>query len=117
MKYRERDDPDLARATEAFSDLAIALGRYLSRQIEEARQAASAKSAHTVPERRDRRPEPEPLPLAYGIADAAKTLGVSKGTVWRRIKGGQIRTVKLGARTLIRAEELRALLAPPPQQH
>jgi excisionase family DNA binding protein len=49
--------------------------------------------------------------LAYSVPDAAKAIGVSKSTFWRLIAGGEVHTFKLGARTLVRAEELHALIA------
>ena len=49
-------------------------------------------------------------PLAYSVPDAAKAIGVSKNTVWNLLRTGELRSFKLGARTLIRAEELRAMI-------
>lgn len=49
-------------------------------------------------------------PLAYSVPDAAKAIGVSKNTVWNLLRVGELRSFKLGARTLIRAEELRGLI-------
>lgn len=49
-------------------------------------------------------------PLAYSVADAAKAIGVSKPTIWRRIAAGDLATFKLGCRTLIRADELQAFI-------
>lgn len=48
--------------------------------------------------------------LAFGVADAAAALSVGQSTVWRWIQAGQLRTIKLGGRTLIRREELVRLL-------
>lgn len=49
--------------------------------------------------------------LAYSPADAAENLGVSQRTIWRLIGSGEIGTFKLGSRTLIPADDLRALIA------
>lgn len=49
-------------------------------------------------------------PLAYSVPAAAKAIGVSKNTVWSLLRGKELRSFKLGARTLIRAEELRAFV-------
>ncbi len=49
-------------------------------------------------------------PLAYGVPDAAKAIGVSKATVWRLIAAKELSTFKLGARTLIKADEIRAFI-------
>ena len=49
-------------------------------------------------------------PLAYCVPDAARAIGVNQRTVWRLLRAGELRSFKLGARTLIRADELRALI-------
>lgn len=49
-------------------------------------------------------------PLAYSVPDAAKAIGVSKNTVWSLLRTKDMRSFKLGARTLIRADELRAFI-------
>ena len=54
--------------------------------------------------------DPEGPPLAYSIASAAKVVDVSPRTVWRLIKDRELATFKLGARTLIRADVLRAFI-------
>jgi len=48
--------------------------------------------------------------LSYSVKDAATVIGVSKTTIWRLIAAGEIHTFKLGCRTLIRADELQALI-------
>lgn len=49
-------------------------------------------------------------PLADGVADAAKRLGVSKGLLYKLHKAGKVKLVKLAGRTLItRAEQARLL--------
>jgi excisionase family DNA binding protein len=49
--------------------------------------------------------------LSYRIADAAKATGLSTRTIWRLISRGELRTVKVGGSTVIRADDLRAYLA------
>lgn len=49
-------------------------------------------------------------PLAYSVPDAAKAIGVNQRTVWRLLRTKDMRSFKLGARTLIRADELRAFI-------
>ena len=49
-------------------------------------------------------------PLAYSVPGAAQALGVSKATVWRLVAAGELRTFKLGARTLIAAGDLLSLI-------
>ena len=51
-----------------------------------------------------------PEPLAYSVPEAAKAIGVSKNTVWTLLRVGELRSFKLGARTLIAAQDLRALV-------
>ena len=49
-------------------------------------------------------------PLADGVADAAKRLGVSKGLLYKLHKAGKVKLVKLAGRTLMtRAEQARLL--------
>lgn len=48
--------------------------------------------------------------LSYTVAEAAQATGVSKATIWRRVKEGELATFKWCGRTLIRAEELRRAL-------
>lgn len=49
-------------------------------------------------------------PLAYSVQGAAAAMGISKTTVWRLVAAGEIATFKLGCRTLIRADTLRAFI-------
>jgi hypothetical protein len=49
-------------------------------------------------------------PLADGLADAARRLGISRGLIYKLHKAGKVRLVKLAGRTLItRAEQARLL--------
>ena len=48
--------------------------------------------------------------LAWSIPDAAQAMGISKATVWRHIAAGNITTFKIGCRTLIRADVLKAFV-------
>lgn len=48
--------------------------------------------------------------LAYSVPDAGRVLGIGKTTVRKLINAGELRPFKLGARTLIRADALRALI-------
>lgn len=48
--------------------------------------------------------------LAYGPDDAARLCSIGRSTLYRLIQSGEIRTVKVGARTLIPASELRRFL-------
>ena len=48
--------------------------------------------------------------IAAPINDAAKAVGVSRATIYRLIGAGQLNTFKIGRRTLVKADSLRALL-------
>jgi excisionase family DNA binding protein len=48
--------------------------------------------------------------LCYSIGDAAELLSVGRRTLYREIAAGRIATAKMGARTLVPAEALRAWL-------
>jgi excisionase family DNA binding protein len=49
-------------------------------------------------------------PLAYGIEDAADTLGLSRSRIYELIAVGDITACKVGKRTIIPAAELTAFL-------
>jgi len=53
------------------------------------------------------------LQLLHSIDDAATRLGVSVSTIWRLIRSGQLRTVKILGRTLVPESELQRLVQPP----
>ncbi|HVI57727.1 MAG TPA: helix-turn-helix domain-containing protein [Luteimonas sp.] len=48
--------------------------------------------------------------LAYTIPDACEQIGVGRSMLYELIGAGEIRTVKIGARTLVPASELTDLL-------
>lgn len=54
--------------------------------------------------------EAAPAPLAYSVVGAAHALQISKTTIWRLIAAHELPTFKLGARTLIRADQLAAFV-------
>lgn len=49
-------------------------------------------------------------PLAMSPRDAARAIGISRSSLYRLMKQGRIRTVKLGRRTLVPTSELSALI-------
>ena len=53
------------------------------------------------------------LQLLHSIDDAATRLGVSVSTIWRLIRSGQLRAVKIRGRTLVPDSELQRLVQPP----
>jgi excisionase family DNA binding protein len=48
--------------------------------------------------------------LALSPREAERTLGISHATLYRLIKVGRLRTIKLGSRTIIPVEAIDALL-------
>jgi excisionase family DNA binding protein len=53
----------------------------------------------------------ESSPLAYGVNDAAKRIGVGRSTLYQLIRDGQLRSIRVGRRTLIPDEDLRRIIA------
>ena len=53
--------------------------------------------------------------LAFSVDEAAESLGVSANTVWKLIRDGVLRKVKVGRRTLIPATSLEELVGPEPE--
>lgn len=64
--------------------------------------------------RKKRRPEdrPPPLPnaISYTLADAARLSGLSQPTLRRRAAEGKLRLFRVGGRSLVNGDSLRALL-------
>lgn len=52
----------------------------------------------------------KPERLAYRIDEAAESMGVSPRMIYYLIEAGKLSTVKIGRRTLIPADDLRALV-------
>jgi excisionase family DNA binding protein len=48
--------------------------------------------------------------LAYSIPNAAARIGISRSNLYEQIRVGEIPTIKIGARTLIGDDDLRAFL-------
>ena len=46
----------------------------------------------------------------YTIKETAKVLRVTEMTVYRQMRAGQLRTVKIGRRTVVRRDDLEALI-------
>lgn len=55
-------------------------------------------------------PRPPVEPDLLGLAEVAQRLNVSRTTIWRLAKRGDIRTVRIGSRTLIPRSELRRII-------
>jgi excisionase family DNA binding protein len=49
-------------------------------------------------------------PLAYRISDVCEVLGLSRSTVYRLSKAGRLPLIKIGRRTLVRADSVEHLL-------
>lgn len=50
-------------------------------------------------------------PLAHRIPDACQRLGIGRSMLYELIKSGEIRTVKIGTRTLIPEADLQKVIA------
>jgi excisionase family DNA binding protein len=48
--------------------------------------------------------------IASPINDAARALGVGRSTIYKLINAGQLSTIKIGRRTLIKTDSVRALV-------
>jgi excisionase family DNA binding protein len=48
--------------------------------------------------------------LTVSIADASNAVGVGRSKVYELINSGQLKTIKIGRRTLITVESIRALV-------
>ena len=51
-----------------------------------------------------------PEPLSYTIEGAMRATGLGRSLLYQRIKDGSLVKLKVGKRTLIRADSLRALI-------
>ena len=49
-------------------------------------------------------------PLGYTLNDATATSGLSRSTLYRHAKAGRLRLARVGGRTLVIGESLRALI-------
>jgi excisionase family DNA binding protein len=56
------------------------------------------------------KPQDPPRREALSVGEAARTLGVGKETIFRLLREGHLRRVKLGRRTLIPAVDLPRLV-------
>lgn len=53
----------------------------------------------------------DPAPLAHTIPDACRRIGLSRSTLYELLKAGEIRSFKVGARTLIPDSDLAEFVA------
>jgi excisionase family DNA binding protein len=49
-------------------------------------------------------------PLAFTITDAARKIGVSSSLIWKLARTGRLDLVRVGGRTLVRADDLQKLI-------
>lgn len=56
-------------------------------------------------------PQQDLAPLAHAVPDACQRLGISRSTLYELIASGEIRSFKVGTRTLIPESELRRFIA------
>lgn len=51
------------------------------------------------------------IPMSYSVRDVAEMLGLGRTTVYRLMSEGHLTRIKVGARTLIPAADVSALMA------
>ncbi|MEQ9326122.1 MAG: helix-turn-helix domain-containing protein [Rhodospirillales bacterium] len=51
----------------------------------------------------------DPGPVLISVKDAAASLSIGQTKTWALIKDGHLKTTRIGGRTLVRADSLRAL--------
>lgn len=54
------------------------------------------------------------IPVSYSIKDATALLGLGRTTIYKLLEQGRLTRIKVGARTLIPASDVHALLIPEP---
>lgn len=54
--------------------------------------------------------------IAYSVDQAARALSIGRTKVFELLKAGQLRSIKIGSRTIIPAEGLQAMLAAGPSR-
>jgi len=52
-----------------------------------------------------------PEKLAYSIKEACKATSLSRTTIYSHVAAGRLRVVRIGGRTIVPAESLRAFLS------
>ena len=52
-----------------------------------------------------------PTPLAHQIPEACNRIGIARTSIYALIKSGEIKSIKVGARTLIPETELQRFIA------
>ena len=76
-----------------------------------AQATASARTIDTVSDTAVRAHiKPAISPLAHSIPITAHLLGIGESKTWGLIREGKIRSIKLGRRTLVTAQEIERLL-------
>ncbi len=51
-----------------------------------------------------------PAPLAHRIPEACRRLGVGRSSLYELIKSGEVKTIKIGTRTLVPETELQKVI-------
>lgn len=51
-----------------------------------------------------------PAPLAHRIPEACRRLGVGRSSLYELIKSGEVKTIKIGTRTLVPEAELQKVI-------
>lgn len=65
-----------------------------------------------MPRLKTDKPDPSPTAISYPFRDAERVSGLHRSTLRRHAKAGRLKLVRVGNRTLVNGDSLRALLAP-----
>lgn len=98
-----------------------ALCQHLRAAIDLIEQMAIEPVKTPVPEVRSVPPPPQPVTLpveklTYTLKEAATVLGIGRTTLYKAITERRLRVIKLGSRTLIPSEDLRAWIVAQPMK-
>jgi excisionase family DNA binding protein len=55
-------------------------------------------------------PEERSVKLTYSVAETCEALSISRPTFYRLINAGELHALKIGSRTVVRADELERFL-------
>lgn len=110
MKHRDRRMLEMCRHLRAAIDV---FEQIAAEPYQPPERAMPERVGSPAP----RAPPPE-LPaekLTYTVKQTAAALGVGQTTVWKAVADGKLSAMKLGSRTLIPADSLRAWIASLPR--
>ncbi len=74
------------------------------------RKPAPRRPRLSTPVRPETPPRCQPERLTYRVREVAEILGIAERTVWRWLREGRLKRVKVGGATLIPADEVERLI-------